>query len=49
MVRDWLSIIGEILLVIIGIPFIVIGALLIGILYFLFVIKEFILTIIFNK
>lgn len=49
MVRDWLSIIGEILLVIIGIPFIVIGALLIGILYLLYVIKEFIKTFLFNK
>lgn len=47
--KDILELIGEILLLIISIPLVLIGASLLGILYLLYVIKEFIKTIIFNK
>lgn len=47
--RDVLSLIGEIIMCIICVPLVLIGAFLIGILYLLFVIKEFIVTILFNK
>lgn len=47
--RDLLYLIGEIILVIIAIPLILLGAALLGIVYFFYVICEFIKTFIFNK
>ena len=47
--RDLLYLIGEIILVIIAIPLVLLGAALLGIVYFFYVIYEFIKTFIFNK
>lgn len=47
--RDILYFIGELIIVLVSIPFVLIGAILIGILYLLYVIKEFIKVFIFNK
>lgn len=46
---DLLEFIGELILLIISIPLVLIGAILIGILYFLYIIKEFIKAILFDK
>lgn len=47
--RDLLYVIGEFILVIISIPLVLIGAILLGLLYFLYIIYEFIKMFIFNK
>lgn len=46
---DLLEFIGELILLIISIPLVLIGAILIGILYFLYIIKEFIKVFLFDK
>ena len=47
--RDLLYIIGEFILVIISIPLVLIGAIILGLMYFIYCLYEFIKIMIFDK
>lgn len=47
--RDLLYVIGELIIVILMLPLVLIGAIILGLMYFIYCLYEFIKMIIFNK